>query len=61
MNILMFSGDYDKALAALILANSAREMDIDVTMFLPLGSPLVRIPIRCLKKINPPMKGYLPI
>ncbi|MFZ5944935.1 MAG: DsrE/DsrF/DrsH-like family protein [Bacillota bacterium] len=33
MNLLMFSGDYDKALAALILANTAREMDVDVTMF----------------------------
>ena len=29
----MFSGDYDKALAALILANTARQMDVDVTMF----------------------------
>lgn len=33
MNLLMFSGDYDKALAALILANSGREMDVEVTMF----------------------------
>ncbi|MGE5630055.1 MAG: DsrE/DsrF/DrsH-like family protein [Caulobacteraceae bacterium] len=33
MNILMFSGEYDKALAALILANTAREMQVDVTMF----------------------------
>lgn len=33
LNILMFSGDYDKALAALILANTARQMDVDVTMF----------------------------
>ena len=33
MNILMFSGEYDKALAALILANSARELDAEVTMF----------------------------
>ena len=33
LNILMFSGDYDKALGALILANTAREMDADVTMF----------------------------
>ena len=33
LNILMFSGEYDKALAALILANTAREMDVDVTMF----------------------------
>jgi len=33
MNLLMFSGDYDKALAALILANTARELEVDVTMF----------------------------
>lgn len=33
LNLLMFSGDYDKAMAALILANSAREMEIEVTMF----------------------------
>nr|WP_272878424.1 DsrE/DsrF/DrsH-like family protein [Clostridium sp. Cult3] len=33
MNILMFSGEYDKALAALILANSALAMEMDVTMF----------------------------
>lgn len=33
MNLLMFSGDYDKALAALILANSARELEVEVTMF----------------------------
>lgn len=33
MSILMFSGDYDKALAALILANSARDFNIEVSMF----------------------------
>lgn len=33
INILMFSGDYDKALAALILANTARKMELEVTMF----------------------------
>ncbi|KJR44891.1 putative sulfide reductase [Desulfosporosinus sp. I2] len=33
MNLLMFSGDYDKVLAALILANTARELEVDVTMF----------------------------
>ena len=33
MNLLMFSGDYDKVLAALILANTAREIEVDVTMF----------------------------
>ncbi|MFW6006817.1 MAG: DsrE/DsrF/DrsH-like family protein [Bacillota bacterium] len=33
LNLLMFSGDYDKTLAALILADSALAMDMDVTMF----------------------------
>ena len=33
INIIMFSGDYDKALAALILANSGRELDLDVSIF----------------------------
>jgi len=45
MNLLMFSGDYDKALAALILANTAREMEVDVTMFFAFwGLMLVRDP-----------------
>lgn len=45
MNLLIFSGDYDKALAALILANTAREMDVDVTMFFAFwGLMLVRDP-----------------
>lgn len=33
LNILLFSGDYDKALASLIIANSARDIGINVTMF----------------------------
>lgn len=45
MNLLMFSGDYDKALAALILANTAGEMEVDVTMFFAFwGLMLVRDP-----------------
>lgn len=45
MSILMFSGDYDKALAALILANSAKEINIDVTMFFAFwGLMLIRDP-----------------
>ena len=45
MNLLMFSGEYDKAMAALILANSAREMDIEVTMFFAFwGLCLLREP-----------------
>lgn len=37
MNLLVFSGDYDKALAALILANGARDLGMSVTMFLLFG------------------------
>ncbi|KJD42851.1 MAG: DsrE/DsrF/DrsH-like family protein [Bacillota bacterium] len=45
MNLLMFSGDYDKAMAGLILANTARELDVDVTMFFAFwGLFLVRDP-----------------
>ncbi|HWR61685.1 MAG TPA: DsrE/DsrF/DrsH-like family protein [Clostridia bacterium] len=45
MNILMFSGEYDKAMAALILANAARELQVDVTMFFSFwGLFLVRDP-----------------
>jgi peroxiredoxin family protein len=45
LNLLMFSGDYDKALAGLILANSAREMGLGVTMFFAFwGLTLVRDP-----------------
>lgn len=45
LNLLMFSGDYDKALAALILANSAKQMGLDVTMFFAFwGLMLVRDP-----------------
>ncbi|WIV10637.1 DsrE/DsrF/DrsH-like family protein [Proteiniborus sp. MB09-C3] len=33
LNLLVFSGDYDKALAALVLANGARELDMEVTIF----------------------------
>ncbi len=33
MNMILFSGDYDKALAALILANSAMELGMDVSIF----------------------------
>lgn len=41
----MFSGDYDKAMAGLILANTARELDVDVTMFFAFwGLFLVRDP-----------------
>ena len=41
LNLLVFSGDYDKALAALILANGAKEMGMDVTMFFAFCGLLV--------------------
>ena len=41
----MFSGEYDKALAGLILANSAKELDMEVSMFFAFwGLLLLRDP-----------------
>lgn len=37
LNILMFSREYDKALAAFILANTAKDMGMDVSIFLLSG------------------------
>jgi peroxiredoxin family protein len=45
MNLLLFSGEYDKALAALLLANTARELNVEVTMFFAFwGLFLIRNP-----------------
>lgn len=45
MNLLMFSGEYDKAMAGLILANTARDIDVEVTMFFAFwGLFLIRDP-----------------
>lgn len=45
INIVMFSGEYDKALAALIIANSARELGHEVGMFFAFwGLLLLREP-----------------
>ncbi|AKG36662.1 DsrE/DsrF/DrsH-like family protein [Paenibacillus durus] len=45
MNLLMFSGEYDKAMAGLILANSAREIEVEVSIFFAFwGLFLVRDP-----------------
>jgi peroxiredoxin family protein len=45
INLLLFSGDYDKALAALIIANSAKELGADVSIFFAFwGLLLVRNP-----------------
>lgn len=41
MNLIVFSGDYDKALAALILANNARDLGLDVTMFFAFWGLLI--------------------
>ncbi|MNW37257.1 Peroxiredoxin family protein [Fontibacillus panacisegetis] len=45
MDLIMFSGEYDKAMAGLILANTAREMDVEVNMFFAFwGLSLIRDP-----------------
>jgi peroxiredoxin family protein len=45
INLLIFSGDYDKALAALIIANAAAELGAEVTLFFAFwGLMLVRDP-----------------
>lgn len=44
-NLLLFSADYDKALAAFIIANGARELDMETTMFFAFwGLLLLRDP-----------------
>ncbi len=45
LSLILFSGEYDKAMAALILANSARQMDITVNIFFAFwGLCLLRDP-----------------
>jgi len=45
LNLLLFSGDYDKALAALIIANGACDLGVKVTMFFSFwGLMLLRDP-----------------
>ncbi|GIO35440.1 sulfide reductase [Paenibacillus antibioticophila] len=45
MSLLMFSGEYDKAMAGLILANAAKDIEVDVTMFFAFwGLTLLRDP-----------------
>ena len=51
LSILMFSGEFDKALAALVLANTAREIDMEVNMFFAFwGLLLVRDPNKLTDK-----------
>lgn len=45
ISLLLFSGEFDKALAALILANEAKSMGMDVTIFCAFwGLLLIRDP-----------------
>ena len=45
LSLILFSGEYDKAMAALILANSARELNIKVNIFFAFwGLCLIRDP-----------------
>ncbi|KPU27886.1 sulfide reductase [Caloranaerobacter sp. TR13] len=56
LNLLVFSGDYDKALASLIIANGAKDLGIDVTMFFAFWGLLV---IRDPDKIEFEKKSFL--
>ena len=57
MSILMFSSEYDKALQALILANSAKEMNIDTTIFFAFwGLLLIRDPNKIKENDKSPYK-----
>jgi peroxiredoxin family protein len=49
LNILLFSGDYDKCLAALILANGAMDMGMTVTIFCAFWGLFV---VRDIEKIS---------
>lgn len=54
LNLLLFSGDYDKALAALIIANGACDLGVKVTMFFSFwGLLLLRDP----EKLEPEDKN----
>jgi len=53
LNILLFSADYDKCLAALILANGAREMGMQVTIFCAFWGLLI---LREDNKVSPQNK-----
>lgn len=54
LNLLLFSGDYDKALAALIIANGACDLGVKVTMFFSFwGLLLLRDP----EKMSPEDKN----
>lgn len=45
LSLILFSGEYDKAMAALILANSARELNLTVNIFFAFwGLCLIRDP-----------------
>lgn len=54
LNILLFSGDYDKCLAALIVANGAADMGMTVTVFCAFWGLLA---IRDIDKISPQDKN----
>ncbi|WP_427339462.1 DsrE/DsrF/DrsH-like family protein [Caloranaerobacter sp. DY30410] len=56
LNLLVFSGDYDKALASLIIANGAKDLGIDVTMFFAFWGLLV---IRDPTKLEFEKKSFL--
>lgn len=56
LNLLVFSGDYDKALASLIIANGAKDLGMDVTMFFAFWGLLV---VRDPDKLEFEKKSFL--
>jgi len=54
LNILLFSGDYDKCLAAMILANGARDKGMTVTVFCAFWGLFL---LRDMEKISPENKN----
>lgn len=54
LNLLIFSGDYDKALAAFIIANGACDLNVKVTMFFSFWGLLM---LRDPEKMTPADKS----
>jgi peroxiredoxin family protein len=59
--IILFSGDFDKAVAAFVIANGASAMDDDVTMFFTFwGLNALRRPEKLSTKARPPFRRRSP-
>jgi peroxiredoxin family protein len=60
LSLMMFSGEYDKALAGLILANSAKELGMEVSMFFAFwGLLLLRDPNVNISESKSPLEKLM--